>query len=139
MCIRDSIKDHLATANHIVVTIGSGPDSINDRLTVAQLFWEYGSEQDAMVWMRTAYLLNSKYLPTLEFMLKYYQEKVTNSPELQSQVTKFEREIAFVKARTGGFSDDGTATNDLGPAPANGPILPPQKQPKQTAPTPSTN
>ena len=133
----ENIKDHLATANQIVETIGSGPESIYDRLTVAQLFWEYGSEQDAMVWMRTAYLLNSKYLPTLEFMLKYYQEKVKQNPELQSQVTKFEREIAFIKAQTGRSADDGTATNDLGPA--NGPILPPQKQPEETAPTPSTN
>jgi len=89
--------------------------------------------------MRTAYLLNSKYLPTLEFMLRYYQSKVETSPELQTQVTKFEREIAFVKAQTDRSADDDTATNDLGPTPSNDPILPPQKQPEDNAPTPSTN
>jgi tetratricopeptide (TPR) repeat protein len=133
----EHIKDNLATANQIVETIGNGPDSINDRLTVAEIFWRYGSEQDAMVWMRTAYLLNSKYLPTLEFMLKYYREKVKTSPELQSQVVKFEREIAFAKAQAAKSVDDGTAPTGTGPS--NGPVLPQQNQPKNTVPSPSTN
>jgi tetratricopeptide (TPR) repeat protein len=133
------IKNHLATANGIAETISPGPDSIDDRLTVAQLFWSYGSEQDAMVWMRTAYQLNSKYLPTLEFMLKYYREKVKTSPELQSQILKFEREIAFVKAQADKSKDTGTATTDLEPSTSNGPILPQQNQPENTAPAPSTN
>ena len=135
----ENIKDNLATANQIVETIGSGPESIDDRLTVARLFWKYGSEQDAMVWMRTAYLLNSKYLPTLEFMLNYYQEKVKTSPELQSQVTKFQREIAFVKEQTARSADNSNPTNNLGPTPPNSPILPPQKQPDTAAPAPATN
>ena len=135
----EDIKNHLATANQIVETIGNGPDSINDRLTVAQIFWRYGSEQDAMVWMRTAYLLNSKYLPTLEFLLMYYKEKVKQNPELQNQVVKFEREIAFVKAQANRSVDDGTAAPGSGPAPSNVPILPQQNQTENTAPAPSTN
>jgi len=133
----EHIKNNLATANQIVETIGSGSDSINDRLTVADIFWKYGSEQDAMVWMRTAYLLNSKYLPTLEFMLKYYREKVKTSPELQSQVVKFEREIAFVKAQAAKSVDDGTVPT--GTVPSNDPILLQQNQPENIPPSPSTN
>jgi tetratricopeptide (TPR) repeat protein len=134
----EDIKNNLATANQIVETIGSGPESINDRLTVARIFWRYGSEQDAMVWMRTAYLLNSKYLPTLEFMLKYYREKVEANPALQSQIVKFEREIAFVKAQASKSADDGTATTGT-PSTSKNPILPQQNQPQNTASAPSTN
>jgi tetratricopeptide (TPR) repeat protein len=135
----EDIKNNLATANQIVETIGNGPDSINDRLTVAQIFWKYGSEQDAMVWMRTAYLLNSKHLPTLEFMLTYYREKVKTNPELQNQVIKFEREIAFAKAQANRSVDDGTATTNPEPSTSNVPILPGQNQPEDTVPAPSTN
>mgnify|MGYP005639822659 FL=1 len=134
----EDIKNNLATSNQIVETIGSGPESINDRLTVARIFWRYGSEQDAMVWMRTAYLLNSKYLPTLEFMLKYYREKVEANPALQSQIVKFEREIAFVKAQASKSADDGTATTGT-PSTSKNPILPQQNQPQNTASAPSTN
>ncbi|MBT4694906.1 MAG: tetratricopeptide repeat protein [Planctomycetaceae bacterium] len=134
-----NIKDNLATANQIVETIGSGPDSIHDRLTVAQLFWKYGSEQDAMVWMRTAYQLNPKHLPTLEFMLTYYQEKVKANPELQSQVIKFEREIAFAKAQANRTVNDGTATTDPEPSASKTSIQPEQNQAIDTVPAPSTN
>ena len=133
----EDIKNHLATANQMAEIISPGPESIDDRLTIAQLFWSYGSEQDAMVWMRTAYHLNSKYLPTLEFMLKYYREKVKTTPELQSQVQKFEREVASVKVQADKSKDTGTATTE--PSTSNVPILPQPNQPEKTAPVPSTN
>jgi tetratricopeptide (TPR) repeat protein len=135
----ENIKNNLATANQIAENISPGPDSIDDRLTIAQLFWSYGSEQDAMVWMRTAYHLNSKYLPTLEFMLKYYRERVKTTPELQSQVVQFEREVAFVKAQADKSKDASTVTTDPEPSTSNVPILPQPNQPEKTAPVPSTN
>jgi tetratricopeptide (TPR) repeat protein len=135
----EDIKNHLATANQIVETISSGPDSITDRLTVAEIFWKYGSEQDAMVWMRTAYLLNSKYLPTLELLLSYYQEKVKTNPELQSQVKKFKREIAFVKAQDNKPVDADTKPVDPEPSTSNIPILPEPNQSEKIAPAPSAN
>jgi tetratricopeptide (TPR) repeat protein len=135
----EDIKYNLATANQIVETIGSGPESIDDRLTVAELFWNYGSEQDAMIWMRTAYQLNPKHLPTLEFMLKYYRVKVKTSPEQQSQIVQFEREAAFAKAQANKSVNDGTNTTDNGTATPHVPILPKQNQPENTTPEPSTN
>jgi tetratricopeptide (TPR) repeat protein len=135
----EDIKNHLATANQMAETISPGPESIDDRLTIAQLFWSYGSEQDAMVWMRTAYQLNSKYLPTLEFMLKYYREKVKTTPELQSQVQKFELEVASVKAQADKSKDTGTATTGPESSASNVPILPQENQLKNTLPEPSTN
>ena len=76
--------------------------------------------------MRTAYLLNSKYLPTLELLLSYYQEKVKTNPELQSQVKKFKREIAFVKAQDNKPVDADTKPVDPEPSTSNIPILPNQ-------------
>ena len=84
--------------------------------------------------MRTAYLLNSKYLPTLELLLSYYQEKVKTNPELQSQVKKFKREIAFVKAQ-----DNKPVDADPEPSTSNIPILPEQNQSEKIAPAPSAN
>jgi hypothetical protein len=89
--------------------------------------------------MRTAYQLNSKYLPTLEFMLKYYREKVKTTPELQSQVQKFEREVASVKAQADKSKDTGTATTGPESSASNVPILPQENQLKNTLPEPSTN
>ncbi|MEC7567218.1 MAG: tetratricopeptide repeat protein [Planctomycetota bacterium] len=96
----EEIKENLANANQLVDTVGNGIDSIDTRLEIADLFWNYGSEQEAMVWMRSAYQLSPRYLPTLKFMLKYYRSKLKDDPNLQEQVDRFEQEIAFSQAQT---------------------------------------
>ncbi|MBA62756.1 MAG: hypothetical protein CMJ76_10375 [Planctomycetaceae bacterium] len=95
----EEVKENLADANQIAQRIGSGKESIDQRLVVADKFWTYGSEQEAMIWMRSAYQLDPLYLPTLEFMKKYYEVKVKQDPDLQPQLDRFSTEVEKAKAR----------------------------------------
>ena len=95
----EEIKEHLADANELAQRISSGKDSIDQRLDIANRFWKYGSEQEAMIWMRSAYQLDPLYLPTLEFMKRYYEAKIQDDPSLQEQLDRFTNEVAKAKAR----------------------------------------
>ena len=95
----EEVKENLADANQIAQRIGSGKESIDQRLEIAEKFWTYGSEQEAMIWMRSAYQLDSLYLPTLEFMKRYYEVKVKEDPKLQQQLDRFISEVEKAKAR----------------------------------------
>jgi len=95
----EEVKENLADANQIAQRIGSGKESIDQRLVIAEKFWTYGSEQEAMIWMRSAYQLDPLYLPTLEFMKRYYEVKVEEDPNLQQQLDRFTSEVEKAKAR----------------------------------------
>ena len=95
----EEVKENLADANQIAQRIGSGKESIDQRLVIAEKFWTYGSEQEAMIWMRSAYQLDPLYLPTLEFMKKYYEVKIEEDPNLQQQLDRFTSEVEKAKAR----------------------------------------
>ena len=94
----EQVKENLADANELTQKITSGKDSIDTRLAIAEKFWTYGSEQEAMIWMRSAYQLDPLYLPTLEFMQRYYQVKVKDDPALQKQLDRFSNEVAKAKS-----------------------------------------
>ncbi|HCA49164.1 MAG TPA: hypothetical protein DEP12_02080, partial [Planctomycetaceae bacterium] len=94
----EQVKENLADANELAQKITSGKDSIDTRLAIAEKFWTYGSEQEAMIWMRSAYQLDPLYLPTLEFMQRYYQVKVKDDPALQKQLDRFSNEVAKAKS-----------------------------------------
>ena len=95
----EEVKENLADANQIAQRISSGKGSIDERLVIADKFWTYGSEQEAMIWMRSAYQLDPLHLPTLEFMKRYYEVKVKDDPNLQQQLERFNNEVKKVKAR----------------------------------------
>ena len=95
----EEVKENLADANQIAQRISSGKGSIDERLVIADKFWTYGSEQEAMIWMRSAYQLDPLYLPTLEFMKRYYEVKVKEDPDLQQQLERFNIEVEKAKAR----------------------------------------
>jgi len=95
----EEVKENLADANQIAQRIGSGKESIDQRLVIAEKFWTYGSEQEAMIWMRSAYQLDPLYLPTLEFMKNYYEVKIKEDPNLQTQLDRFTLEVEKAKTR----------------------------------------
>ncbi|MEC9095938.1 MAG: tetratricopeptide repeat protein [Planctomycetota bacterium] len=95
----EKVKENLADANQIAQRIGSGKDSIDQRLIIAEKFWTYGSEQEAMIWMRSAYQLDPLYLPTLKFMKQYYEVKIKEDPNLQQQLDRFTTEVEKAEAR----------------------------------------
>ncbi len=95
----EEVKENLADANQVAQRIGNGRDSIDDRLFIAEKYWTYGSEQEAMIWMRSAYQLDPLYLPTLEFMKRYYATKIKDDPALQGQLDRFTAEVEKAKAR----------------------------------------
>ena len=96
------INDHLADANQLSESINTSPESADDRLKIGLIHMQYGSEVEGLTWLRGALSVNPQHRPTVEAMLSYYQNKITDKPDnptYRSTLEKFKqmlREIPSV-------------------------------------------
>jgi tetratricopeptide (TPR) repeat protein len=96
------INDHLADANQLSESINTSPESADDRLKIGLIHMQYGSEVEGLTWLRGALSVNPQHRPTVEAMLIYYQNKITDKPDnptYRSTLEKFKqmlREIPSV-------------------------------------------
>ena len=94
----EEIKNKLSDANEIIQKMSSGSDSIPQRLEVAQLFMDYGSEQESMIWLHSALQLDEDNVETL----KLYEEFYTRKYELEGDQSFKEQADNFRRRRLQG-------------------------------------
>tara|TARA_B100000809_G_scaffold170512_1_gene167874 strand:+ start:1534 stop:2823 length:1290 start_codon:yes stop_codon:yes gene_type:complete len=74
------INRHLALANKLAEQIGDGPASLEERIEVARIQMQYGSEQEGLRWLVGAFRIENSHRPTLEALYKYYAGKADDDP-----------------------------------------------------------
>ena len=89
----EEIKNKLSDANEIIQKIGSGAESIPERLEVAKLFMDYGSEQESMIWLHSALQLDEDNVETLRLYEDFYTKKYETDGDLsfKEQADNFRR------------------------------------------------
>jgi thioredoxin-like negative regulator of GroEL len=75
------INRHLALANKLAEQIKDGPESLEQRIEIARIQMQYGSEQEGLRWLVGAFQIKNSHRPTLEALYQYYAGKADDNPD----------------------------------------------------------
>jgi predicted Zn-dependent protease len=74
------INRHLALANKLAEQVSDGPESLEQRIEIARIQMQYGSEKEGLRWLVDAFRIDNSHRPALEALYQYYAGKVEENP-----------------------------------------------------------
>jgi tetratricopeptide (TPR) repeat protein len=74
------INKNLALANELAERLGEGAGSVDRRVQIAQLQFQYGSEKEGLRWLVEALRVDDMHRPALEALGRYYARKAEQYP-----------------------------------------------------------
>ena len=75
------INRNLALANELAERLGDGTESVDRRVQIARLQFQYGSEQEGLRWLVDAIRVDNTHREALEALYEYYAGKAEQYPD----------------------------------------------------------
>ncbi|MDA1014136.1 MAG: tetratricopeptide repeat protein [Planctomycetota bacterium] len=86
-------RKELSRARSLMDVVLKTPDDVSARYEIGKIYLNYGSEQDALTWLKSALNYDPSHSPTHALLAEYYSQRTAENPDFESRAAEHRKQI----------------------------------------------